>query len=156
MVQVLKSLNNKAYAEMAQASCLWFFKRICCPDCRLGKEEWDCKSLIPRDCSVLERASFFNFSNFQTSNHQKDYKSLEFRNCLKTGQLNCLHNHLIYKACPKTRQASPILHRHSIHWNTRLWAFCSKPDHTFFFVHWKKLLRKFGCVDEKIYLCGVN
>jgi hypothetical protein len=49
------------------------------------------------------------FQIFQTSNHQKDYKPLKFRNCPKTGQLNCLHNHLIYKAFPKTRKASSIL-----------------------------------------------
>ena len=61
---VLKSLIDKAYAEMAKASCLWFFKRVCCPDCRIGKEEYDCKSLKHRDCSVLERASFFIFFKF--------------------------------------------------------------------------------------------
>ena len=49
------------------------------------------------------------FQIFQTSNHQKDCKTLKFRKCPKTGQLNQLNNHLIYKACPKTGQASSIL-----------------------------------------------
>ena len=109
-----------------------------------------------RNPFVWRATQKFIFSNFSNVKSSKDCKSLKFRNCLKTGQLNCLHNHLIYKACPKTGQASLIPHHHSIHWPTRLWTFCSKPAHTLFFVHWKNLLRKFGCVDEKMYLCGVN
>jgi hypothetical protein len=36
-------------------------------------------------------------------------KTLKFRKCPKTGQLNRLHNPLTYKACHKTEKASSIL-----------------------------------------------
>jgi hypothetical protein len=49
------------------------------------------------------------FQIFQMSNRQKDCKTLKFRKCPKTGQLNRLYNHLIYKAFSKTGKASSIL-----------------------------------------------
>ena len=51
----------------------------------------------------------FIFSNFSNVKSSKDCKTLKFRKCLKTGQLNRLYNHLIYKAFSKTRKASSIL-----------------------------------------------
>ncbi len=89
---ICKFLIYKTFIGFVKASKTNFSKRGCCFD-------------NPFVWWATQKFIFSNISNVKSS---KDYKTLKFRNCLKTGQLNRLNNHLIYKAFIETVQASSI------------------------------------------------